>query len=177
MSENFTQNIEIKGINVTTEIRTVNYDNTQEGKDLVYCLNEYALDPMGGGEALSDDVQQNLIGALQKRNNVFSVIAYVDEKPAGLINCVEGFSTFNAKPLVNIHDVVVLKEYRRQGLTEKMFKRVSEIAQSLGACKLTLEVLEGNTVAKNAYEKLGFSGYELDPLMGQAIFWQKKLLE
>ncbi|MFT5635935.1 MAG: hypothetical protein ACI89T_001390 [Cognaticolwellia sp.] len=40
---------------------------------------------------------------------------------------------------------------------------------------MTLEVLEGNKVAKNAYQKVGFGSYVLDPEMGQAVFWQKKL--
>ncbi len=42
-------------------------------------------------------------------------------------------------------------------------------------CKLTLEVLEGNHIAQAAYTKFGFSGYELDPEMGRALFWEKKL--
>ena len=96
-------------------------------------------------------------------------------QPAGLINCVDGFSTFNASPLVNIHDVIVLQKYRGQGLTDKMFELVETIAYEKGACKLTLEVLQGNKIAQNVYKKIGFSGYELDPSMGQAIFWEKAL--
>ena len=42
--------------------------------------------------------------------------------------------------------------------------------------KLTLEVLEGNSVAQSAYRAFGFEGYELDPQMGKALFWQKKLV-
>jgi len=56
-----------------------------------------------------------------------------------------------------------------------MIQQVEAIAIEHGCCKLTLEVLEGNVVAKAAYKKLGFGGYELDPKMGQAVFWQKTL--
>ena len=160
---------------MTTEIVLVDYGNERHAADLMTCLKAYALDPMGGGEALTENVQKNLVSALKNQNNVFSVLAYVGNKTAGLINCVEGFSTFNAKPLVNIHDAVVIKEFRGQGLTAKMFALVEAVAKEKGCCKLTLEVLQGNQVAKNAYEKIGFSGYELDPEMGQAVFWQKKL--
>jgi len=38
-----------------------------------------------------------------------------------------------------------------------------------------LEVLSNNEVAKSAYSKFGFSGYELDPKAGAALFWQKTL--
>ncbi len=157
------------------DIIQADYTNEQHGEDLLMLLNAYALDPMGGGEKLSPYVQKNLIKTLANRAGVFTVLCYVDDKPAGITNCVEGFSTFNCKPLVNIHDCGVLSEYRGLGLTGKMFQKVEEIAKSKDCCKLTLEVLEGNIIAQNAYKKLGFSGYELDPKLGKAIFWQKKL--
>jgi hypothetical protein len=40
---------------------------------------------------------------------------------------------------------------------------------------MTLEVLEGNVAAQAAYQSCGFAGYELDPCMGKALFWKKKL--
>ena len=46
---------------------------------------------------------------------------------------------------------------------------------SLGCCKLTLEVLEGNKTAQAAYVANGFVGYQLVSEMGQAMFWQKKI--
>lgn len=151
------------------------YQNEQHGKDLLMLLNAYALDPMGGGEALADEVQQNLIATIAKRNDFLTLLCYVDDKPAGIINCVEGFSTFKCKPLLNIHDCGVLKEYRGLGLSQKLFNEVEKISRERGYCKLTLEVLQGNIVAQNAYKKLGFSGYELDEKMGHAVFWEKVL--
>ncbi|MFT5759090.1 MAG: ribosomal protein S18 acetylase RimI-like enzyme [Alteromonadaceae bacterium] len=151
------------------------YYDEKHAKDLVFLLNEYAEDPMGGGESLSDFVKINLIDQLKQQTHVFTVLCYVDNKPAGLINCVEGFSTFSAKPLVNIHDVCVSKSFRGKGLSKLMFAKVEEISNKKGCCKLTLEVLEGNKIAQSAYQSIGFSGYELDPEMGKAIFWQKKL--
>lgn len=149
------------------------YHNEQHGKDLVMLLNSYALDTMGGGEALADNVQQNLVATLAKRNDFLTLLCYVDEKPAGILNCIEGFSTFKCKPLLNIHDCGVLKEFRGLGLSQKLFNEVEKISRARGYCKLTLEVLEGNIVAQNAYKKLGFAGYELDEKMGKAMFWEK----
>ncbi|TMM41890.1 GNAT family N-acetyltransferase [Colwellia ponticola] len=151
------------------------YHNEQHGKDLIMLLNAYALDPMGGGEALADDVQQNLVASLAKRHDFLTLLCYVDDKPAGILNCVEGFSTFKAKPLLNIHDCGVLKEYRGLGLSQQLFNEAEKISRQRGYCKLTLEVLEGNIVAQNAYKKLGFSGYELDENTGNAMFWEKVL--
>jgi ribosomal protein S18 acetylase RimI-like enzyme len=36
-------------------------------------------------------------------------------------------------------------------------------------------VLSNNEAAKSAYQKFGFSDYELDPQAGTALFWQKLL--
>ena len=110
---------------------------------------------------------------LAKLPHAFSIIAYVDGKPAGLVNCFEAFSTFSCKPLVNIHDVIVIKEFRGHNLSQNMLAKVEEIAKSKGCCKLTLEVLSKNEAARSSYTKFGFSDYELDPKMGTAQFWQK----
>ena len=158
------------------EIVKADYHNKSQGEDLLRLLNAYALDPMGGGEPLSEFVQQNLLKTLVQQANVFTLLCYVNNQAAGFINCVDGFSTFNCKPLLNIHDVAVLPEYRGLDLSGKMLNVVEEIAREKGCCKITLEVLEGNKIAQNAYNKAGYAGYELDPIMGRAMFWQKKLL-
>lgn len=160
---------------MSINIVVVDYTNAEQGKDLVELLNSYALDPMGGGEALESQVKNNLVAELAKCSHAFSVMAYVNDKPAGLINCFFGFSTFICKPLVNIHDVVVSSEFRGLGLSQKMLEKVEQYAKSKGSCKLTLEVLQGNEIAKASYRKFGFAGYELDPEMGNAMFWQKKI--
>lgn len=157
------------------EVVVVDYLNAQQGADLIHLLDGYAQDPMGGGAPLSATVKQNLVVTLSKTPHAFSLICYVDAEPAGLINCFEGFSTFSCQPLINIHDVVVGNKFRRMGVSQLMFNQVEVIARQKGCCKLTLEVLEGNQVAKNAYLKQGFAGYELSPAMGQALFWQKSI--
>ena len=53
-----------------------------------------------------------------------------------------------------------------------MLSRVADLARERGACKMTLEVLAGNTSAVTAYARLGFAPYALDPAMGEARFMQ-----
>jgi ribosomal protein S18 acetylase RimI-like enzyme len=157
------------------EVIRADYLNKQHQKEIPMLLDGYASDPMGGGKPLDDEVKNNLVKELSKLHHAFSVIAYADNHPAGLVNCFEAFSTFSCKPLINIHDFVVLKEYRGNGISQKMLDKVEEIARSKGCCKVTLEVLSNNELAKSAYRKFGFSGYELDPKAGTALFWQKSL--
>lgn len=157
------------------DIKIANYLDQEQAKDIGYLLDAYSQDQMGGSQPLSETVKSNLASHLSKLPHAFSIICYVNNKPAGLVNCFDAFSTFECKPLINIHDVVVVNEFRGLGLSQLMLSKVEEIAKSKGCCKVTLEVLEGNKVAQKSYIKFGFAGYELDPVMGKALFWQKKL--
>lgn len=157
------------------KIIQVNYNDKKHGSHLIEMLDCYANDPMGGNQALSDYVAQNLVYELSNRKEAISILAYVEGQPAGLLNCFEGFSTFNCKPLINIHDLIVATEFRGMGLSTKMLTMVEEIGKERDCCKLTLEVLEKNYIAVNSYKKFGFNQYQLDPVMGNAQFWEKKL--
>ena len=151
------------------------YASEKHRAEIPMLLDAYASDPMGGGVPLNEAVKRDLVRALSERPYAFSLIAYVDDEPAGLANCFEGFSTFACKPLVNIHDITVLGRYRGKGISQKLLEKIEEIALSKGCCKLTLEVLGHNAVAQSAYTKFGFGAYELDPATGCAQFWEKKL--
>ncbi|MFT5835525.1 MAG: ribosomal protein S18 acetylase RimI-like enzyme [Sulfurimonas sp.] len=157
------------------EIKTVDYLDAKDSVAIVELLEAYSQDPMGGAEPLTEYVKENLASKLSKISNSFSVICYVENKPAGLITCFENFSTFKCKPLISIHDIIVSSEFRGLGISQQMLSKVEEVAKQRDCCKITLEVLEGNKVAQNAYEKFGFESYELDPEMGKALFWQKNL--
>lgn len=158
---------------VTCEI--VNYRNPKHAADLVELLDHYARDPMGGGKPLDQYVRENLARELSHLPHAFSVIVYEGERAVALANCFEAFSTFKAKPLVNVHDVMVHSDYRGRGLSKMLLDKIEEIAKARGCCKITLEVLEGNVTAQKAYLSFGFAGYELDPTTGKAMFWQKNL--
>lgn len=165
---------------MTTNIRVVraDYANPTHAAALVAMLDAYASDPMGGGEGLSDFAKSQLAPALAARPQAFSVLAFVgadDSTPVGLVNCIEGFSTFACKPLVNVHDVAVMSDYRGQRIGERMLELVETLARERGACKLTLEVLSGNGGAVKLYQRVGFGDYALGSAMGSANFMQKWL--
>jgi GNAT superfamily N-acetyltransferase len=157
------------------EIVKADYQNSRHAEALVSLLDGYARDAMGGGQGLTEEVKENLVPQLAQRIFAFSVLAFVDGEPAGLVNCFEGFSTFAAKPLVNVHDVAVAPQFRRRGVAQMMMDQVEQIARERGCCKMTLEVLSGNQAAQDMYVKLGYNGYQLSKETGGALFWQKKL--
>jgi len=137
-------------------------------------LDAYARDPMGGGKGLANNVKRNLCAQLIQRHAVV-VLAFDGDKPVGLTNAFEAFSTFRCQPILNIHDIAVLPAYRGKGIASAMLAKVEKIARQRGCCKLTLEVLENNAPARAAYDKFGFHGYELDPAAGKALFLEKML--
>lgn len=157
------------------EVLNADLFNPSHGQAVLYLLNEYAEGEMGGNRGLSEYAKANLIEKLAAKPGTHVFLAYVRDLPVGLAICFEGFSTFSCKPLLNIHDIVVTEEYRGRGISKRLLLRAEETAHALGCCKLTLEVLEGNLVAQAAYKSFGFSGYELDPNAGKAMFWQKLL--
>jgi len=155
------------------KIIQANYTNTKHANDIIKLLNAYALDKTGGGHALLPETQKNLVNELAKLSYAFSILAYDDNEAIGLVNCFELFSTFACKPLINIHDLTVIDTHRKKGISQKMLKEVESIAKQRGCCKLTLEVLSGNDIAKYSYEKFGFKWFELDSSFGKALFWEK----
>ena len=157
------------------EVFPADYRDPEHGAALLRLLDAYARDPMGGGEGLSATARDHLVERLAARADALTVLARCGERYAGLANCFEGFSTFACRPLLNVHDLVVLPEFRGRGLSLRILEEVERIARARDCCKLTLEVLEGNEVARSAYRQFGFSGYELDPRLGSALFWEKKL--
>jgi GNAT superfamily N-acetyltransferase len=157
------------------EIRKADLTSPKDADAVVFLVNAYAMDPMGGGQELSEYAKRNLSAELRRRPHCSVFLAYCDDRPAGLAVCFEGFSTFQCRPILNIHDIVVAKNYRGQGLCRELLAEVEAFALQCGCCKLTLEVLEGNTVAEKAYRNFGFRGYELDPALGKAMFYEKEL--
>jgi len=154
---------------------TADLSRPDHGQDIVRLLDAYANDLMGGGEPLSDDVKTNLVQELAKRENCIVVLTYVDDVAAAMAICFEGFSTFACKPILNIHDFLVEPSFRGRGLSVGLLEKVEAVALERGCSKLTLEVLEGNHRASKIYRNFGFRPYELDPEMGQAMFYDKKL--
>lgn len=140
-------------------------------------LDHYAQDPMGGGDGLSDYAKLNLVATMREVPGFHGALAWLDGKAVGLIDCFAGFSTFAARPLLNVHDIVVHRDVRGRGVGQALLAWAEARARELGCCKLTLEVLSNNTRAMRSYEQAGFAPYVLDPAAGHALFLQKYLVD
>lgn len=152
------------------------YDPAQ-AKTWLGLLDHYAQDPMGGGDGLSDYAKLNLVHTIREVPGFHGALAWLDGEAVGLIDCFAGFSTFAAKPLLNVHDIVVHETLRGRGIGQALLAWAEQRAGQLGCCKLTLEVLSNNTRAMASYQQAGFVPYVLDPAAGHALLMQKYLQE
>lgn len=162
---------------VRPPVRVVDVDLGLPGHStaVLRLLSQYARDQMGGGNDLPESTKSRILPELRKREDYFGVLAFAGDDCVGLINCFEGFSTFQARPLMNIHDVFVVSGQRGRGISTLLLRRVEEEAKARGCCKMTLEVLEGNKAAQAIYGRHGFHPYTLSQDLGRALFWEKEL--
>jgi GNAT superfamily N-acetyltransferase len=135
----------------------------------------YARDPMGNGKPLSADVRRALIPGLRQHPTTVILLAYRRSNAIGIANCFIGFSTFAARPLINISDLAVLPDHREQGIGRLLLEAVERKAREIGCCKLTIEVQENNHRARHVYEAIGFSQAVYVEAAGGALFLSKPL--
>lgn len=138
-------------------------------------LNGYSMDPMADAAPLSETARRKLIRGLRALPTTLVFLAYRAAEPVGLAICFRGFSTFAARPLVNIHDFFVAPAHRGTGISRMLFAAIEQRACELGCCKLTLEVLENNHRARRVYAAAGFAPPEYGPGTGGSLFLAKVL--
>jgi len=155
-------------------VRLADYDNESDAKAIVSLMREYALIENCDRDALND-----LPRRLREINNGFTILAwssFEEHEPVGLINCFFGYSTFQLRPLVNIHDVIVTEFHRGKGVAGQMLAGVESESRNANACRITLEVLGDNTPAITAYEKYGFGKDPSHPKV-DTYFMRKTLVD
>lgn len=153
-----------------TSFEFCDYENPVHLNALADLLNHYMQDPMGGHPPLTKREQLHLVDGLANHPSAFVLFVCADEQYVGLVTCFELFSTFNVKPYLYIHDVVVRTDFRGQGLGRKLIEKLVEYSNEKKFCKITLEVRSDNPVAQKLYNSLGFE--ECQPNM---YFWTKHL--
>jgi ribosomal protein S18 acetylase RimI-like enzyme len=137
-------------------IRRAEFADPADADAVVRLIDAYARDPRGGGAPLPADVRQRLVPGLAAHPTARAWLAFEGDAAVGLCVGFIGYSTFNAQPLLNIHDLAVLPECRGHGVGQALLGAAEEMARTLGCCKLTLEVQEDNLPARRLYERCGF---------------------
>ena len=141
------------------EIREVDFADPVDRAGIVSVLDSYASDRVGGGQSLREEVKGRLVPMLQDHPSALVLLAFADRKPVGIAVCFLGLSTFQARPLLNLHDLAVLPEYRGRGIGRALLHAVEQSANQHDCGKLTLEVQDDNLRARALYKDFGFGDF------------------
>ena len=156
-------------------IRVADFSNAADVQAFRHLLDLYSRDPFGSGKPMPAEILDVLPERWSAHAGAFSLLAWADDQPIGLANCLTSFSTFQARPRVNIHDLVVDPQHRGTGLGRRLIKAVCDEAIDRGACQVTLEVRADNERARNLYQRCGFRGVEYPIVEGTHFFGVHKL--
>jgi ribosomal protein S18 acetylase RimI-like enzyme len=159
----------------SVEIVEADLDREDHQQAVIDLIDAYAMDPMGNGGALPGDVKNALISGLKKHPTTLIFLGMINNEAVGIAVCFIGFSTFAARPLINVHDLAVLPVHRGNGVGRQLLAGVERKARDMGCCKVTLEVLENNRPAMKMYAGAGFTQATYTEEAGGALFFAKKL--
>jgi ribosomal protein S18 acetylase RimI-like enzyme len=140
-------------------IRDVDFSDPADAEHFIAVLDTYASDPLGGGTPLAADVRERLTPALRHHPTALVLLASVGDEPAGVAVCFFAFSTFRARPLLNVHDLAVIPPQRGKGIGRALLGECERRAVRAGCCKLTLEVQDNNARARGLYASFGFEDF------------------
>ena len=147
------------------------YANEYHCESFALLIGQYMADPMGDSKPLTPMEQLRLVDGMSKHPAGFVLFAVLDEEIIGLVTCFINFSTFKARPYLNIHDVLVKKDYRGNGYGRLLLEKCVALASERKYCKVTLEVRSDNLPAQMLYKSMGFK--DSNPTM---YFLTKELL-
>ncbi|MCC7462451.1 MAG: GNAT family N-acetyltransferase [Gammaproteobacteria bacterium] len=159
----------------TLRVTRADLDDATQARAILELIDCYARDELGGGAPLPEAVRAALVPALREFASTLVFLAWEGPCPVGVAVCFRGFSTFAARPLVNIHDLSVRPGSRGRGVGRALLRAVADWARAHDCCKLTLEVLDHNAHARGLYESEGFGPPDMGHPGEQMLFLSKAL--
>src|SRR6266481_1079550 len=85
------------------QIVEANLDQPAHQDAVLKLVDAYSADAMGDGRPLSGEARKRLLPGLREHPTTLIFLAYQGAEPVGIAVCFRGFSTFAARPLINIH--------------------------------------------------------------------------
>ncbi|MCA8995012.1 MAG: GNAT family N-acetyltransferase [Planctomycetaceae bacterium] len=132
--------------------RVADFYNDQDAAAITELVAAYADD----SDPIPESVKEEMVPGLRLVPSAFAVLAVCGEQIVGVAVCFLGYSTFAARPLVNIHDLVIAAEHRGRGVGSQLIRAVEAHARVEGSCKVTLEVRASNDRAESLYRRMGY---------------------
>ncbi|MEZ6133570.1 MAG: GNAT family N-acetyltransferase [Pirellulaceae bacterium] len=155
-------------------VRLAQLADASDSESILRLLEHYYEHPMGAGGPLPADVRGRVLDGLRSHPTTLVFLAEQAGVAQGMAVCFLGYSTFKARPLINIHDLVVHGDCRGQGLGSALIDAVIEHARENSCGAVTLEVRADNP-ARKLYAKKGFEDLT-DPTHGETMLFGKRTL-
>jgi GNAT superfamily N-acetyltransferase len=83
-------------------------------------------------------------------------LAESDDKPVGFVQLYPSFDSVEIGSIWILHDLFVTPEARRKGTARGLMAAARRLAESTGACGISLATAMDNTGAQALYEGLGY---------------------
>jgi ribosomal protein S18 acetylase RimI-like enzyme len=150
-------------------------ENNRHADAVCSLLDEYAHEPLEGGQGLPREALDRLIDGLRAEPMTLVLLAEREDRFAGIAVCLWGFSTFAARPALNIHDLAVSQTARRGGVGTALLAEAERRAQTRNCSRITLEVRGANHAARHLYTRCGFVGADQEVPDSVTLFCVKSL--
>lgn len=146
----------------------IDLENSEHADAMLHLLDLYMQDPMGSSAPMPVEMRPRILEGLKNYQSYLGFLVQAGEAYVALANCNKNFSTFKAKPLINIHDFVVDPVYRGKEIGKFLLDEIARYGEENGYCRINLEVRNDNASAQKLYLKAGFA--ECNPPM---YFWER----
>ena len=150
-------------------VRKVDFASAADVACYLDLLDAYARDPMGAGQPLPPQVRKRLATDLAHHPGAHCLLAGYGGSAVGFATCFLGYSTFRARPLLNIHDIAVLPEWRGRSVAHALLEAIETLGRQLDCCRITLEVRVDNPRARHIYQQAGFTAGQCSLFMEKPL--------
>jgi ribosomal protein S18 acetylase RimI-like enzyme len=159
---------------MSVQVTLADLNSLADQDAVIALLDMYCRDPFGASKPLPDETKERLIAGLRECRGICFLASEgnpaVPSEFIGLALCLPSFSSFRARPVLNIHDIAVAPSHRGKRVGQALLKAVEDEARRRGCCKVTLEVRSDNAVAMATYRRAGFTSTE-----PETYFWGREL--
>ena len=149
-----------------TNTKYVQVENTEQRRQFEMLFNEYS-------EALSVGIEPQVVRRLFELPYFHGFICDLEGEAAAFAVCFESYSTYRAKKVLNIHDLMVSSNYRGKGVGKALLNGIEQYCRNNEFLKITLEVDESNIAAQKLYRSCDYEDYRV--VLKNLLHWQKYL--
>jgi len=137
--------------------RETNMDNKRDNESIVLLLNEFMNTTDQTNRA---EIDISVIDKLKKLSTTKIYLCENSDDIIGIAVCFIGFSTYNQRELLNIHDFFISSDWQGKGIGKKFLQYIDEECIKNNWCRVTLEVCGDNSNAIKLYSDSGYIGNE-----------------